>query len=84
MGNRHRPGGINDLDLHVGDALDGLQRLAGLAHKGRRILSREQEREGDMPVPGDGQVPDHPCGEQVVPQSRILDPAERGGDWSVE
>ena len=49
-----------------------------------RALVTERDTARILSVSGDGQVPDHARGEQVIPQPRILDPAESGGDWGVE
>jgi hypothetical protein len=57
---------------------------ARLAHQRRRIVGREQEGEADPPVVRDGEVADHAGGEEVVLESGVLDPGERGAHPRVE
>src|SRR5690606_13042225 len=62
-----------DIDLDPGDALDGLDRNARLAHEGARILRTEHEFEADLPLFIDVQSLDLASGDHVCAGSRVPD-----------
>src|SRR6185503_12498939 len=79
-----RGAGLHDPDLHIGHTGDVFQGAAGFANEGRRVVGREDERQGHNPGLIHLEIPHHPCGDDVVLHPGVADVGERAGDQFFE
>ena len=83
------PGGTRgiahvDLDVFPPNPIDRGNRGSRRANESGRIFGGQQEGKGHLAFFSDAQIPNHPGGQKIVFQTRILDRRERSGYASFE